>query len=133
MIIGIGIDMVDSRRVEKLIRKFGDQFSKKYFTDRENEAALSKKTEVSKILFYTKRFAAKEACAKALGTGIRDDVSMRHIEVLNNDFAKPVMTLHAETKEFLNSLIPDGKRPNLHITISDEEPYAIAQVMIEAI
>ena len=132
MIIGIGIDMIDSRRVEKLMEKFGDQFSEKYFSDQENEIANTKKTEKAKILFYAKRFAAKEACAKALGTGIRDDVLMRNIEILNDGLGKPEITLYGETKEFLNSLEPHGTEKTIHISISDEEPYAIAQVMIEA-
>lgn len=133
MIIGIGIDIIDSRRVEKLMEKFGDQFSEKYFSDQENEIANYKKTEKAKILFYTKRFAAKEACAKALGTGVRDDVLMRNIEILNDDLGKPNITLYAETKEFLNSLSPNDMEKKIHVTISDEEPYAIAQVMIEAV
>ena len=79
------------------------------------------------------RFAAKEACAKALGTGIRDDVLMRNIEILNDGLGKPEITLYGETKEFLNSLEPHGTEKIIHVSISDEEPYAIAQVMIEAL
>ncbi len=133
MIIGIGIDMVDSHRIEKLMHKFSVRFSEKYFTEAENKAALLKKSDKARILFYAKRFAAKEACAKALGTGVRDDVLMKNIEILNDSAGKPSIKLHNETKYFLSGLVSDNRDTKIHLTISDEDPYAIAQVLIEAV
>ena len=132
MIIGTGIDLVDSRRIQKLLDTHGERFLNKYFTPHEIEHVQSL-TEANQSLSLAKRFAAKEACAKALGCGFRDGIAMIQMEVGNNDQGKPIMTLSGNALDFLNTLIPDNKTAALHLSLTDEPPYAQAQLLIEAI
>ena len=132
MIIGTGIDLVDSRRIQKLLDTHGERFLNKYFTPHEIEHVQSL-TEANQSLSLAKRFAAKEACAKALGCGFRDGIAMIQMEVGNNDQGKPIMTLSGNALDFLNTLIPDNKTAALHLSLTDELPYAQAQLLIEAI
>ena len=130
MIVGIGSDICDIRRVEKTIARFGDRFVQRCFTaieqaksDRRRERAAS----------YAKRFAAKEACAKALGTGLRRGVFWRDMGVVNTPGGQPGMTLTGGAAARLAALIPEGYVAAIHVTITDEYPLAQAFVVIEAI
>ena len=132
MIIGTGIDLVDSRRIEKLLKNHGDRFFEKYCTEQETIYIKSLPME-SQALSLAKRFAAKEACAKAVGTGFRDGIVMRDMEVTNDSLGKPIMTLSNVTKTHLGTLMPANKIPHIHLSMTDEPPYAQAQIIIEAI
>lgn len=130
MIVGIGIDITDSRRVEKVMAEHGDRFMARYFTPRENEIAQDKNDV---LMHYTKRFAAKEACAKALKTGFRDGIRMQDMEITNDENGCPALHLSGKALEQMQSLLPDDKKANIHLSLSDEPPYAISHVIIEAV
>lgn len=130
MIIGIGIDICDIRRIENSLDEFGDRFTKRVFTDLER-AKADKRAE--RAATYAKRFAAKEACAKALGTGVpRRGVHWKHMGVINLPTGKPTFELTGGAAERLAKLTPPGMTCFVHLTITDEYPYAQAQVIIEA-
>lgn len=131
MIIGLGHDMCDIRRIEKTLEKFGDRFIERVFTDEERRKAERRKERAAT---YAKRFAAKEACAKALGTGVpRRGVHWKHLGVVNLPGGKPTMVLSGGAAERLARLTPAGMTCVIHLTITDEYPYAQAQVIIEAL
>ena len=125
MIIGTGIDMVDIRRIEKLLAANEERFLARTYTEAEVTYAQSKPAQKAGI--YAKRFAAKEAFAKAMGTGIGEHVAFTDIEVINDGKGKPTLMLHGAAAEWLA-----GKQAVVHLSLSDEAPYAIAQVIIEA-
>ncbi len=129
MIIGIGNDIVDIRRVEKTLEKFGDRFRDRIFTEIEKKKS-DKRAE--RAASYAKRFAAKEACSKALGTGFRHGVFWKDMGVVNEPSGRPTMILTGGALEQLNRLIPAGMSPKVHLTITDDFPYAQAMVIIEA-
>jgi holo-[acyl-carrier protein] synthase len=129
VIIGIGSDLCDVRRIEQTLERFGDKFVARCFTaieraksDRRAERAAS----------YAKRFAAKEACAKALGTGLRHGVFWRDMGVVNLPSGQPTMRLTGGAAERLAAITPPGKTAFIHLTITDEYPLAQAFVVIEA-
>jgi holo-[acyl-carrier protein] synthase len=130
VIIGIGNDIVDIRRIEESINRFGDRFIKRIFTDVEQERAEKK---LGRIATYAKRFAAKEACSKALGTGMNKGVAWRGMGVVNLPGGRPTMQLTGHALERLKALTPPGHKAVIHLTITDEEPYAQAFVIIEAV
>ena len=130
MIAGIGTDLCDIRRIEALLEKFGERFTKKTFTKGERKYAESKTGQGST---YAKRFAAKEACSKALGTGIRRGVFWHDMGVVNLPGGKPTMQLTGGAHERLIELMPEGKEPVIHLTITDDYPLAQAFVIIEAL
>jgi holo-[acyl-carrier protein] synthase len=131
MIIGLGHDMCDIRRIEKTLEQFGDRFVARVFTDEERRKAERRRQRAAT---YAKRFAAKEACAKALGTGVpRRGVHWKHMGVVNLPSGKPTMALTGGAAERLAKLTPAGMTAVIHLTITDEYPYAQAQVMIEAL
>jgi holo-[acyl-carrier protein] synthase len=130
MIIGLGSDITDVRRVAKVIERHGDRFLTRVFTDVERAKADRRKNRVET---YAKRFAAKEACAKALGTGIRQGVWWRDMGVINLPSGKPTMLLTGGAKKRLDALIPAGHDAQIDITIADEGPMAVAFVMISAV
>jgi holo-[acyl-carrier protein] synthase len=131
MIIGIGIDMCDIRRIEKSLAEFGDRFTHRVFTEVERKTADRRKERAPT---YAKRFAAKEACAKALGTGVpRRGVHWQHMGVINLPTGKPTFALTGGAAERLAKLTPVGMTCFVHLTITDEYPYAQAQVIIEAL
>jgi holo-[acyl-carrier protein] synthase len=131
MIIGLGHDMCDIRRIEKTLEQFGERFVARVFTDEERRKAERRKL---KAATYAKRFAAKEACAKALGTGVpRRGVHWKHMGVVNLPSGKPTMVLTGGAAERLAKLTPAGMTAVIHLTITDEYPYAQAQVIIEAL
>ena len=130
MIIGIGSDLSDIRRVAETLERFGERFTNRIFTEIERTRSERKPDRASS---YAKRFAAKEACAKALGTGMRSDVYWRDMGVVNLKSGQPTLALTGHAAEHLARLTPPGHEPRIHLTLSDEHPYALAFVVIEAL
>jgi holo-[acyl-carrier protein] synthase len=130
MIIGIGNDITDIRRIEKVIERHGERFLARVFTDTERAKAERRRRSVET---YAKRFAAKEACAKALGTGIRGGVWWRDIGVVNLPSGRPTMQLTGGALKRLEALTPAGCDARIDLTITDEGPMAQALVIISAI
>lgn len=130
MIIGTGSDLIDIRRIEKTLERFGDRFTRRCFT--EGEIALAERRRL-RAETYAKRYAAKEACAKALGTGFRRGVYWRDLEVIRLPSGKPSMNLTGQAGQLLAGMIPVGMVPNIHLTITDEWPMGHAFVIIEAV
>ena len=134
MIIGIGSDLIDITRVAKVIERHGDRFLDRIFTDAERaKAARRANSEKMVVATYAKRFAAKEACSKALGTGIRQGVWWRDMGVINLRGGKPSMALTGGALERLNKLIPAGHVAQIDLSITDEWPLAQAFVIISAV
>ncbi len=130
MIIGIGSDLIDIRRVEKTIERFGVRFIERCFTDVERAKSEGRKNRAAS---YAKRFAAKEACSKALGTGLAQGVFWRDMGVVNLPSGKPTMRLTGGAAERLTSMLPENHRAAIHLTITDDFPLAQAFVIIEAL
>src|SRR5262245_6776421 len=130
MIIGIGSDLCDARRIERAIKRHGERFLSRIFTDTERARAERRKTRVET---YAKRFAAKEACAKALGTGIRSGVWWRDMGVVNLPSGRPTMRLTGGALRRLEALTPPGHEARIDLTIADEGPMAVAFVVISAV
>ena len=130
MIVGIGSDLSDIRRIENSLTRFGERFVNRCFTDIERARSERKRDRAAS---YAKRFAAKEACAKALGTGIRQGVFWRDMGVVNLRSGQPTMALTNGALERLEALMPAGHRPVIHLSLTDDHPYAQAFVIIEAV
>jgi holo-[acyl-carrier protein] synthase len=130
MIIGLGSDLMDIRRIEKSLDRFGDRFVQRVFT--QVEQAKSDKRRM-RAASYAKRFAAKEAGAKALGTGIARGVSWKEIGVVNLPGGKPTLEFKGRALDRLNKMTPPGMTAHTHITITDDHPYAQAFVVIEVL
>jgi holo-[acyl-carrier protein] synthase len=130
MILGLGSDISDVRRVAKVIERHGDRFLTRVFTDTERARADRRKNRVET---YAKRFAAKEACAKALGTGIRSGVWWRDMGVVNMPSGRPTMKLTGGALKRLQAITPSGYDAQIDLTISDEGPMAVAFVIISAV
>jgi holo-[acyl-carrier protein] synthase len=130
MIIGIGSDLIDIRRVEKSIERFGERFTLRCFTDIERARSDARKNRAAS---YAKRFAAKEACSKALGTGLAQGVFWRDMGVVNMPSGKPTMQLTGGAAHRLASMLPEGYHAVVHLTITDDFPLAQAFVIIEAL
>ena len=129
MIIGIGTDLIDIRRVEKTLERFGERFVKRVFTDIERQRSDKRHERAAS---YAKRFAAKEACSKALGTGIRMGVNWREMGVVNLPTGQPTLHLEGSAAERLARLTPKGFVPRIDLTITDDYPLAQAFVVISA-
>ncbi len=129
MIIGIGIDIIDIRRVERTLERFGTRFTERCYT--EIERAKSDR-RMRRADSYAKRYAAKEACAKALGTGLRRGVYWRDMGVVNLPTGKPTLALTGGAADRLGEITPDGMVPSIELTITDEYPLAQAMVIISA-
>jgi holo-[acyl-carrier protein] synthase len=129
MILGLGSDISDARRIAKVIERHGDRFLSRVFTDVERAKAGRRKNSVET---YAKRFAAKEACAKALGTGMRGGVWWRDMGVVNLPSGQPTMRLTGGALRRLQSLTPKGHEARIDLTIADEGPMAVAFVVISA-
>lgn len=129
MIIGIGNDLIDIRRVEKTLERHGDRFTMRVFTD--VERAKSDRRHL-RAASYAKRFAAKEACSKALGTGLSRGVFCRDMGVVNLPGGKPTMKLTGGAAKRLEEITPPGHEAEIHLTITDEHPLAQAIVIIYA-
>lgn len=129
MIIGIGADLCNIDRIAETLERFGDRFVERVFT--ETERVRSEK-RVERAASYAKRFAAKEACAKALGTGMRMGTAWREMGVVNLRSGRPTMELTGGAAQRLADLTPPGHRAVIHLTITDDKPFAQAFVVIEA-
>ncbi len=130
MIIGLGNDICDIARVEKTLARFGDRFTNRCFTKLEQEKSDGR---VLRAASYAKRFAAKEAMAKALGTGMSQGVFWRDLGVVNLPSGKPSFQLTGNANIFLLSLVPNGFTPHIHVSITDDGGMAQAFVIIEAL
>jgi holo-[acyl-carrier protein] synthase len=130
MIIGLGSDLIDIRRIEKSLEKYGARFTERLFTDVEKRKSDAR---YQRAASYAKRFAAKEACAKALGTGMSHGVFWRDMGVVNLPGGKPTMHLTNGAALRLASMVPSGHKSVIHLTITDDYPLAQAFVIIEAI
>ena len=130
MIVGLGSDLADIRRIEATLERFGERFVTRIFTDIERARSERK---ADRAASYAKRFAAKEACAKALGTGIRRGVFWRDMGVVNARTGQPTLALAGGAAKRLEELMPPGFSPRIHLTLTDDHPYAQAFVVIEAI
>jgi holo-[acyl-carrier protein] synthase len=129
MILGIGSDLCDIRRIEKTLERHGERFTARVFTEVERRKAEGRALAAAT---YAKRFAAKEACAKALGTGMRRGVFWRDMGVVNQRSGQPTMALTGGAAARLAAMLPAGHEAVIHLTITDEHPYAQAFVVIEA-
>ena len=130
MIIGLGSDLIDIRRIERSMERHGERFITRIFTPVEQEKSNARHQRAAS---YAKRFAAKEACAKALGTGISGGVFWRDMGVENLTSGRPTMKLTNGAAKRLAELIPHGYQPRIHLTITDDFPLAQAFVIIEAL
>jgi holo-[acyl-carrier protein] synthase len=133
MIIGTGSDLIDIRRVEKVLERHGERFIRRCFTPEEIAKAERRRAAGTHIATYAKRFAAKEACAKALGTGFSRGVFMKDIGVVNAPGGQPALVLTGGARARLEALVPAGRQAALHLTLTDEPPLAKAFVIIEAL
>jgi holo-[acyl-carrier protein] synthase len=130
MIIGLGSDLSDIRRIENSLERFGERFVQRVFTEVERKRS---ERRAGRAASYAKRFAAKEACAKALGTGIRQGVFWRDMGVANLPSGKPTMVLTGGALARLMAITPEGHTPVIHLSLTDDHPYAQAFVIIEAL
>ena len=130
MIIGIGNDLIDIRRIEKTLARFGNRFIERVFTDVERKKSDRRRERAAS---YAKRFAAKEACSKALGTGLRKGVFWRDMGVVNLPSGRPTLVLTGGAAEHLARLTPQGYEARIDLTITDDFPLAQAIVVISAI
>jgi holo-[acyl-carrier protein] synthase len=131
MILGLGSDICDIRRIERSLERFGERFVTRVFTDAERRKA-ERRSGRSKAGTYAKRFAAKEACAKALGTGFARGVFMSDLGVVNLPGGQPTLRLSGGAAVRLAQLTPPGMQARVDLTMTDEYPYAYAQVIISA-
>lgn len=130
MILGIGSDLSDIRRIQASLERFGTRFTNRLFTEIERNRSERKPDAASS---YAKRFAAKEACAKALGTGMRRGVFWKDMGVVNMRSGQPTMALTNGALVRLNEMVPAGHKPVIHLSLTDDHPYAQAFVIIEAV
>ncbi|MEM9356659.1 MAG: holo-ACP synthase [Pseudomonadota bacterium] len=129
MIIGVGNDMVDIRRIEKTLERFGDRFTHRIYTELERQKAARRPNAAPTL---AKRFAAKEACSKALGTGFRRGVFWRDMGVINLPTGQPTLKLSGGALLQLQSLIPENHSAQINLTLTDDFPWAQAIVIISA-
>ena len=130
MILGLGSDLSDIRRIQASLDRFGDRFRNRIFTELERTRSERKADAAAS---YSKRFAAKEACAKALGTGMRRGVFWRDMGVINMRSGQPTMALTGGALARLHEMTPAGMKAVIHLTLTDDHPYAQAFVIIEAL
>ncbi len=130
MILGIGTDLCNIERIEGTLERFGDRFLQRVFTEREQRKAESRPRAVAAT--YAKRWAAKEACSKALGTGLRMGIAWKDMAVSNLRTGQPVMDVTGWAKDRLDAMTPPGHEVIIHVTLTDDHPWAQAFVVIEA-
>ena len=131
MIIGLGSDLCNIERIERSLDRFGERFVARVFT--ETERAKAEKRPFTRAGTYAKRFAAKEAFSKAVGTGFRRGVFMKDIGVVNLPSGAPTLALTGGARERLDALVPPGHAARVHLTMTDDHPFAFAMVIIEAV
>lgn len=129
MILGIGTDLANIERIQGTLDRFGDRFRNRVFTERELAKAARRKDEAGTL---AKRWAAKEACSKALGTGLAMGISWRDMAVSNLRTGQPVMAVTGWAKDRLDEMTPEGHTAVIHVTLTDDHPWAQAFVVIEA-
>ena len=125
MIIGIGTDIIDTRRIKNIINRYGEKFKKRCFS---NNEIIKSENNFNTANSYAKRYAAKEACSKALGTGLAKGIFWKDIEVVNDKYGKPFIKLHNNALKRINKITK--KDYNIEVSLSDEKNYAIANVII---
>ena len=130
MIIGLGNDLIDIRRIEQTLERFGNRFIHRIYT--ETEQARAERKPLQRAATYAKRFAAKEACAKALGTGLKLGVFWRDMAVINLSSGQPTMRLTNGALRRLEQLTPRGRVPHIHLSLTDDYPLAVGFVIISA-
>ena len=129
MILGVGTDLCNIERIERTLARFGDRFRRRVFTQTELRKAASRSGEAATL---AKRWAAKEACSKALGTGLRMGIAWKDMAVANLPTGQPVMRVTGWAAERLREMTPPGHEAILHVTLTDDHPWAQAFVVIEA-
>ena len=129
MIIGVGSDLIDINRIEHTLERFGIRFMNRCFTEKEQNKCNKR---INSADSYAKRYAAKEACSKALGTGFRNGVYWRDIEVVNLPSGKPTLELSGGAALILDKIVPKGMQPKIDLSLTDESPLAQAIVVISA-
>jgi len=129
MILGLGSDLIDIRRIAEALERFGDRFTTRLFTEGERRRCDGR---AARAEGYARRFAAKEACSKALGTGFRRGVYWRDLEVVNLPSGQPTMRLSGSAAEHLRRMVPAGLRAVIHVSLTDDPPVAQAIVIISA-
>jgi|TARA_B100000287_G_scaffold39986_1_gene36427 holo-[acyl-carrier protein] synthase len=130
MILGIGTDLVNIDRVRKVLDRFGDRFEKRVFSELEIHRSRRKYDPSSS---YAKRWAAKEACSKALGIGLRMGISWKEMHIVNLRSGKPELLIEGKAKDFLKDMTPKGYSPKINVSLTDDYPWAKAIVIIEGI
>jgi holo-[acyl-carrier protein] synthase len=129
MILGVGTDLANIDRISGVLERHGDRFRNRVFTKTEQRKSERRKDVAGT---YAKRWAAKEACSKALGTGLRMGISWKDMSVSNLSTGQPVMSVTGWAKERLNAMTPDGYSATIHVSLTDDHPWAQAFVLIEA-
>ena len=132
MIIGLGSDIIDIRRVEKAHKKSGDKFFERIFTAKEIKAGVKFKNSKKRYAYFAKRFAAKEAVAKALGTGVGENINFTEAEISTLPTGKPVLKLTGSAAKTLKKLTPQKMKAQIDVSLSDDYPYAMAVVIISS-
>ncbi|MFO1210536.1 MAG: holo-ACP synthase [Amaricoccus sp.] len=130
MILGLGNDLANIERIGRTVERFGTRFLNRVFTDTEQRLAERRR---ERIATYAKRWAAKEACSKALGTGLRMGIRWKDMGVVNLRTGQPTMQLAGWAAERLAAMTPPGHRARVHVTLTDDHPWAMAVVVIEAV
>ena len=130
MILGIGSDLANIERIERTIARFGRRFLDRVYTGTEQGLA---ERRAARVATYAKRWAAKEACSKALGTGLRMGIKWRDMGVVNLTTGQPTMQLTGWAEERLKAMTPPGHQARVHVTLTDDHPWAMAVVVIEAV
>lgn len=130
MILSIGTDLANIERIQRALDRFGDRFRNRVFTEHEQKRAERMQNPAA---VYAKRWAAKEACSKALGTGLRMGIAWRDMSVTNLETGQPVMHVTGWAQERLNEMTPEGYDAVIHVTLTDDHPWAQAFVVIEAL
>jgi len=132
MILGVGTDIANIERINKTLIEYGDKFAEKYFSEEEIFRAATKKNEIAYIAHYTKRWAAKEAFVKALGSGFSSGIYLKDIAIINDIHGKPYIRVENGAKAAFEKIIPNGYFAKIHLSISDDYPTVIAFVVIDA-
>ena len=130
MILGIGSDIIDIRRIERTLERYGTRFTERLFTETERRKSEAR---AGRAASYAKRFAAKEACSKALGTGFRAGVFWRDLGVVNLPSGKPTLVLTGNAAKRLAAITPPGMRAQIDLSLTDDHPQAQAIVIISAV
>ena len=130
MIVGVGIDLINIQRIQKVLDRFGSRFENRVFSSDEINRSRRKYDKASS---YAKRWAAKEACSKALGIGLRMGISWKEMNITNLQSGKPILKIEGKAQLILKKITPKGYKARIHVSLTDDYPWAKALVMIEAI